>query len=394
MQSKEESTNNTGKSNKKIYSCSDFKITNVTHKQSKNELRSESRFGSNTVPECFTIRYSPNDNYLAAGYSNGTIRLFEVNKEMKLHILIKVSTFAVTAIRFKGAESMLMCTTADGKVSTYHTASGKLLYQFQEKDNPLMCLDVNPFSSLFAVGGHDKVVKLYDDETKTLIKELHGNYQHVGHSNRIFAVNFHKTEYNMLVSGGWDSIVTFYDIRQKSVVGNCLGAHICGDALDMRGNYVITGSHSAKEQIKIFDIRTRKLVEKIKWEYEENSHTSGLYCAQFSKQASSFKNTYIAVGGSNVNQFRMWNYDDNEKRNENYCCEEFQLFEISMSTDIQKNVENNNGDREIEKETQKVQVSEGGGSVYCLDFCNKWRNTISLACGDGFIRTYEIKEKS
>ena len=100
----------------------------------------------------------------------------------------------------------------------------------------------------------------------------------------------------------------------------------------------------------------------------------------------------MAVGGSNINQFRMWNHDDTENRNENYCCEEFQLIEVSSGKE-EKKVVNDNGERDIEKE-QTVEVVEGGASIYCLDFCNKWRNTISLACGDGFIRTYEIKEKS
>lgn len=314
-----------------------------------------------TSMECFSVKYSQNDLYLGCGYASGKIAILDVGNNYKMQASIRASEFAITGLRFRG-DSSVMCVSADGRIGTYHTKTGKVLHILEEPNNPLMCLDINNSNTQFAVGGNDKVVKLYDDETKTLISELKGNYSQVGHSNRIFSVNFHKTENNLLCSGGWDSIVVFYDVRQKEIIGNVLGPHICGDALDMKGNYLLTGSWKVKEQIKIFDIRKFALVETVKWEYHKDDYTSYLYAAQFSK-SSGTKNDYFAVGGSHKNMFRV--YDNSE-----HCSI------------------NDKG----EKDRSVFCHDDVGGAVYSLDFSNSLINKIAVGCGDGIVRIYDIND--
>lgn len=252
-----------------------------------------------------------------------------------------------------------MGVSADGRIGSYHAKTGKVLHILEEKDNPLMCLDLNSQCTQFAVAGTDKVVKLYDDETKTKIADLKGNYTQVGHSNRIFSVNFHKTDHNLLCSGGWDSIVVFYDIREKGIVGNVLGPHICGDALDMKDNYLLTGSWKVKDQIKIFDIRKFALVETVKWEYTKEEHTSYVYSAQFSK-----KNNYFAVGGSHKHMFRVYDNSDRSRINENGDYDR----NVFCHDDIQ-------------------------GAAYSVDFSNGLCNMLAVGCGDGYVRIYDVNDK-
>ena len=38
----------------------------------------------------------------------------------------------------------------------------------------------------------------------------------------------------MLISGGWDNTLLFYDIRSKEVNNYLYGAHICGDGMDIK----------------------------------------------------------------------------------------------------------------------------------------------------------------
>lgn len=288
--------------------------------------------------------------------------MLDSGNDFKVQSTIKASDYAVTGLRFRG-DSSIIATTADGKIGTWHSQTGKVMHMIEDIKNPLMCIDVNYNNTLFAVGGHDKVVKLYDDETKTLISELVGNYNQVGHSNRIFSVNFHKSNPNLLASGGWDSIVVFYDTRQKEIIGNCLGAHICGDALDMKDNYVLTGSYKVKDQIKIFDIRKFELVETVNWEFNRENHTSYIYCAQFSKSRGTVNN-YFAVGGSGINQFRVFDDTDHSKKDDKkhvkdrglFCCE------------------------------------ETPGQVYSLDFSNNLTNILAVGCGDGIVRVYDVKD--
>jgi COMPASS component SWD3 len=44
-----------------------------------------------------------------------------------------------------------------------------------------------------------------------------------GHSNRIFALKFHNTDPNVLVSGGWDRTIQIYDIREGRTVASMFG---------------------------------------------------------------------------------------------------------------------------------------------------------------------------
>ena len=297
--------------------------------------------------ECFSVRFSKTDRFLGCGLSNGKIHLIDPIS-FKHEIRIIASDFPITGVRFKGDHS-IMSVSANGKVSTWHTLTGKKLHSFEELNNPIMCLDINRDCTMFATGGNDKVVKLYDDDTKTLITELTPSYAEVGHSNRIFAVTFHKTDPNLLASGGWDSIVVFYDVRQKKIIGNVLGAHICGDSLDLKDNLVLTGSWKSTEQIKIFDIRKFELVETVKWGFDTEDKCSFAYAAQFSKAG----NNNFAVGGSQENLWRIWDYKEPDR------------LKASGSSNLP-------------------------GAAYSVDFSNQYSDSLAVGCGDGKIRIYDI----
>lgn len=47
------------------------------------------------------------------------------------------------------------------------------------------------------------------------------------------------------MEGGWDNTVQVWDIRVGYAVRSIYGPHICGDALDMDGNTIVTGSAHA-----------------------------------------------------------------------------------------------------------------------------------------------------
>lgn len=55
-----------------------------------------------------------------------------------------------------------------------------------------------------------------------------------GHTSRVFAAAFHPQQMNEFVSGGWDSVVHFWDIRQPTSQRYIKFVHICGDGLDIR----------------------------------------------------------------------------------------------------------------------------------------------------------------
>ena len=68
---------------------------------------------------------------------------------------------------------------------------------------------------MFATAGKDKIVRIYDEATKTMVSKLSsgwgsisgGRCERGGHSNRVFSLKFKPDDPNLLISGGWDDTV-------------------------------------------------------------------------------------------------------------------------------------------------------------------------------------------
>lgn len=279
---------------------------------------------------------------------------------------MKSSEYPITSLRWKPylgtkPKNIITTVTADGRIDFWHYSSGKLLYTLQEADNPIMCVDFNSEGNLFATGGNDKQVRLYDDNMKTLITTMKSNsFQLPGHSNRVFSVIFHKDNDNVLLSGGWDKTIQIYDVREKNIVASIYGPHICGDAIDIKGNKILTASSTCENQIQIFDLRTYKIesiVNLSSFQLSNNKPTFAYTC-QFAK----FKNTsdMFAVGGSSENMFATLEY-------ENF----------------------NRGSNEIQMQMRSRNVSK---SVYSIDFaCDSTQLAVGL--GGGSIQLIDYQEK-
>jgi WD40 repeat protein len=311
----------------------------------------------NEKVEVFSIKYEKYDNILAAAYSNGYISIFSLDTHKYKYM--KASEYPVTSIRWKPhfeskPKNILVSVTADGKITHWHTATGKALHTMEEHDNPIMCLDFSNDGDLFATAGNDKLVRLYDDNTKTLLNIMKpGNWNEPGHSNRIFCLNFHKENSNLLVSGGWDNTIQFYDVKQGLIVNSVYGPHICGDAIDLKGDYMLTGSWNVKDQLQLWDMRTFKVVTNIHWEDDKLFYPTYIYSAQFSKKSG--QNNLFAVGGSNQSEMRIFENDSKEK-----------LPQIAS----------NNMD----------------SPCYCMDFSNDGKS-FAYGCGDGIIRLLDVNKQ-
>eukprot|EP00501_MAST-03F_sp_TOSAG23-6_P001280 GSMAST32.ASY1.ANO1.1328.1 assembled CDS len=58
----------------------------------------------------------------------------------------------------------------------------------------------------------------------------------------VFSLKFKEDDENLVISGGWDNTVQIWDLRTECSIRSFYGPHICGDAVDLSGNTVLTGS--------------------------------------------------------------------------------------------------------------------------------------------------------
>ena len=222
--------------------------------------------------------------------------------------------FPIMSIRWKPhsefkPKHILVAISSEGKITHWHTATGKVLHSMEEKDNPLMCMDFHPDGSIFATAGNDRIVRIYDDNMKTIVSTMKPGVKHPGHANRVFALCFHKTM-NILASGGWDNTIQFYDVRTNSVTASIYGPHICGDSIDFKENQLLTGSWGTENQIQIWDVRNYKLLRTVDWDKEDKSDKSiYVYASQFSKDKNS---NLFGVGCSNSNIVRIFDGENDD----------------------------------------------------------------------------------
>ena len=309
-------------------------------------LPNSPKFDPDDTEECFTIRFDETNKKIACGFSSGRLGIFKLNKignknninnkeieEYKEEETIpkkntinpssftELSDFPITCLRWKPHnKTILLTVTANGLIHEIHSTSLKILQKLEDKGNSLTCVDYSIDGNLFATGGNEKVVKLYDDTTKTIISKLESyKYNTSGHSNNIFAIKFNPYNENMLFSGGWDNTIMFYDIRAKEVQNYLYGPHICGDGIDIKDNLLLTVSWDKKDQIQIWDLRNMKKDNNIVFQCnipiekkERNivDDVSYLYSCRFNQ-----KNSTFCVTGSKKNLMRIYDYNNFSKNN-------------------------------------------------------------------------------
>lgn len=88
-------------------------------------------------------------------------------------------------------KKVLVSVNSDGTVIHWHGPSGKQLHKTVEENNSVLCLDYNKDGSQFATSGKDYHVRVYDEDTKSVVIDFSSaSWNLPGHANRVFAVKF------------------------------------------------------------------------------------------------------------------------------------------------------------------------------------------------------------
>ena len=138
-----------------------------------------------------------------------------------------------------------------------------------EKDNQVNCVAYDPTGLQFATGGSDTTVRVYDGAKHVLRFSGENGQPEVsaGHTNMIYAVKFHPTDPNILISGGWDNTIQVWDTRAPRSVKSIFGPHVCGESIDFNhdGTKIITGSHSNNDVLHVYDFPSGTSLGPINW---------------------------------------------------------------------------------------------------------------------------------
>jgi len=117
-------------------------------------------------------------------------------------------------------------------------------------------MDISPDGRIIATGHDDKLVRIWDSETGSLLKEL------TGHVSIVTSVAFSPSA-KFLVSGSMDNTARIWDLETGTVIRILLGnaGGVIGVAVSPDGNLIYTRSSSGK--ILIWGFNTGALIREL-----------------------------------------------------------------------------------------------------------------------------------
>ncbi|KAJ8722695.1 hypothetical protein PYW07_003875 [Mythimna separata] len=263
-----------------------------------------------TNTDIMCCKYTESLNEVAAGFTDGTIRVFCCNTGNCLHTLVDDECRSypgpVTAIKHRPVSAAhpisntLLSSYVNGCIKCWKYKYAQCLYTIREK-RQTMGLNYHPRSSKFVTYGDDAKLNMYDEESQTQERAFYasGAKNKVdGHTSRIFACTFNPRSHHEMISGGWDNTVMCWDDRQPYATRYFDGVHICGEGLDFDkpGRQVLTCAWQEKDSIQLWDYGSCKLIETI----VPDSFQSKLYCGKIVPQTN-----LIVCGGSDSNILRV-----------------------------------------------------------------------------------------
>ncbi|OWR41292.1 hypothetical protein KGM_206112 [Danaus plexippus plexippus] len=197
-----------------------------------------------TNKEIMCCKYTEDVKDIAAGFIDGTIRLFDCNNGDCKHILVDDECRAypgpVTSIKHRPVSkahpitNMLLSSYVNGCIKCWKYKYEQCLYTIREKRQTLgLCY--HPRYSKFVTYGDDAKLNMYDEEAQTQERAFYSSQRkniRDGHTSRIFSCVFNPKSHHELISGGWDDTIMCWDDRQPYSTRYFSGVHMCGEGLD------------------------------------------------------------------------------------------------------------------------------------------------------------------
>ncbi|XP_046851466.1 vegetative incompatibility protein HET-E-1-like [Xenia sp. Carnegie-2017] len=257
----------------------------------------------------YSINFSHDSQYFAAGCSNGAVQVYSVKQGKKKRPLQYGSNFGlpVTCVKFYPYNSSCLVTAdSQGDIKFWDLMEWAQRGKILEKGNEIETLDFSHDGKIFATAGKDKTIRVYDSDSHAIIKTFPGagisneddsEFREVGHGRKVFALKFHPFDDNVFITGGWDKCIKIWDTRSAHSVGTIWGPYVCGgDSLDISMDNILTGSWVTDEALQIWDFKSGSLVETIPFPSEKGAF---LYCARF------VSSDLIAAGGSGSRDLKL-----------------------------------------------------------------------------------------
>ena len=240
----------------------------------------------------WSVAFSPDGQYLAAGDTKGDILLRRVADGQPIRSFEGHNGWVVS-LAFSPDGNILASGSCDCTVKLWHIDTGQCLYTFEEHEHEVWSVAFSPDGKTLASGCDDTKARLWSVSKGECLKVFQG------HINEILSVAF-SSDGQELISGSHDSTIRFWDIETGKCIQVLQGHEDGVRSISVSHDGKMLASSANDRTVRLWDIRTGECLKVFQ------GHSNGVWSVTFCSQGN------LLASGSVDQTVRLWNIETGE----------------------------------------------------------------------------------
>jgi WD40 repeat protein/DNA-binding CsgD family transcriptional regulator len=245
-----------------------------------------------TFGNVIAVVFSPDSTLLAAGTTNGEMRLWHVPDGKPL-LICKGHTNWVMSVAFSPDGTLLASCGSDHTINLWDVRTGKCLSTLRGHSGAVRVVAFHPDGTLLASGSDDQTVRLWNLSSGQCLSTMRG------HSGWVRSVAFHP-DGTLLASGSDDQTVRLWNLSTQQVLKTLHDhtAYIVPVAFNPTGTLLASGE--SDHTIKLWEMQTGKCLSTMR------GHGGLVRSVAFHPDGT------LLASGSDDQSGRLWRLEERE----------------------------------------------------------------------------------
>jgi WD40 repeat protein len=234
----------------------------------------------------WSVAFSPDGEYLAAGDTKGNILLRRVADGQPMRIFTGHHAWVVS-LAFSPDGKTLASGSCDSTAKLWNVTTGQCLHSLKEHEQEVWSVAFSPDGTTLASGCDDAKARIWSVSTGECLQMLQG------HQSEVLSVAF-SLDGQKLISGSQDSTIRVWELNQGTEVQIFRGHEDGVRSISLSPDGQILASASSDRTIRLWELQTGKCLQVLA------GHTTVVLSVTFSPQGN------LLASSSIGHKVRLW----------------------------------------------------------------------------------------